>query len=81
MTIDFEGDFKNDYMAGGIRQFPPPMGMAAIGDVKLTYKIGLTIAKQLAAIGVTQMYSPVCDVNINPKNPWRNYGSLPDPED
>jgi beta-N-acetylhexosaminidase len=69
MTIDFEGDFKNDYMAGGIRQFPPPMGMAAIGDVKLTYKIGLTIAKQLANIGVTQMYSPVCDVNINPKNP------------
>jgi beta-N-acetylhexosaminidase len=69
MTIDFEGDFKNDYMAGGIRQFPPPMGMAAIGDVKLTYKIGLTIAKQLANIGVTQMYSPVCDVNVNPKNP------------
>jgi beta-N-acetylhexosaminidase len=69
MTIDFEGDFKNDYMAGGIRQFPPPMGMAAIGDPKLTYKIGLTIAKQLSAIGVTQMYSPVCDVNINPKNP------------
>ena len=69
MTIDFEGDFKNDYMAGGIRQFPPPMGMAAIGDTKLTYKIGLTIGKQLSAIGVTQMYSPVCDVNINPKNP------------
>ena len=69
MTIDFEGDFKNDYMAGGIRQFPPPMGMAAIGDTRLTYKIGLTIAKQLSNIGVTQMYSPVCDVNINPKNP------------
>ncbi|MCK4448758.1 MAG: hypothetical protein KAW56_16960 [Candidatus Marinimicrobia bacterium] len=69
MTIDFEGDFKNDYMSGGIRQFPPPMGMAAIGDVDLTYKIGLTISKQLTAIGVTQIYSPVCDVNINPKNP------------
>jgi len=69
MTIDFEGDFKNDYTAGGIRQFPPPMGLAAIGDVDLTYKVGLTIAKQLTAIGVTQMYSPVCDVNINPKNP------------
>ncbi len=69
MTIDFEGDFKNDYMSGGIRQFPPPMGLAAIGDVDLTYKIGLTIARQLSAMGVTQMYSPVCDVNINPKNP------------
>ncbi|MBE3135487.1 MAG: hypothetical protein IMZ55_18625, partial [Acidobacteria bacterium] len=81
MTIDFEGDFKNDYMAGGIRQFPPPMGMAAIGDPKLTYKIGLTIAKQLANIGVTQMYSPVCDVNINPKNPEigvRSFGDDPE---
>jgi beta-N-acetylhexosaminidase len=81
MTIDFEGDFKNDYMAGGIRQFPPPMGMAAIGDVKLTYKIGLTIGKQLSAIGVTQMYSPVCDVNINPKNPEigvRSFGDDPE---
>jgi beta-N-acetylhexosaminidase len=81
MTIDFEGDFKNDYMAGGIRQFPPPMGMAAIGDPKVTYKIGLTIAKQLSNIGVTQMYSPVCDVNINPKNPEigiRSFGDDPE---
>jgi beta-N-acetylhexosaminidase len=81
MTIDFEGDFKNDYMAGGIRQFPPPMGMAAIGDPKLTYKINNTIAKQLSNIGVTQMYSPVCDVNINPKNPEigiRSFGDDPE---
>jgi beta-N-acetylhexosaminidase len=69
MTIDFEGDFKNDYTAGGIRQFPPPMGLAAIGDVDLTYQVGLTIGKQLSAIGVTQIYSPVCDVNTNPRNP------------
>jgi beta-N-acetylhexosaminidase len=69
ITIDFEGDFKNDYTAGGIRQFPSNMGLAAIGDPDLTYKVGLTIARQLSAMGVTQMYSPVCDVNINPKNP------------
>jgi len=81
MTIDFEGDFKNDYMAGGIRQFPGPMGMAAIGDEKLTYEIGATIAKMLTAIGVTQMYSPVCDVNTNPKNPEigvRSFGDDPE---
>ena len=42
MTIDMEGDFKNDYMAGGIRQFPSQMGMAAIGDPKLTYKVANT---------------------------------------
>jgi beta-N-acetylhexosaminidase len=69
ITVDFEGDFKNDYTSGGIRQFPSPMGLAAIGDTELTYQVGLTVAKQLSAIGVTQMYSPVCGVNINPKNP------------
>lgn len=81
MVIDFEGDFKNDYMAGGIRQFPPPMGMSAIGDEKLTYKIGLTIAKQLSNMGITQMYSPVCDVNLNPNNPEigvRSFGDDPE---
>lgn len=80
ITIDFEGDFKNDYTSGGIRQFISNMGLTAIGDPKLTYKVGLTIAKQLSAMGVTQMYSPVCDVNINPNNPEigiRSFGDDP----
>lgn len=80
ITLDFEGDFKNDYTAGGIRQFPSPMGLTAIGDPDLTYQVGLTTARQLSAMGVTQMYSPVCDVNINPKNPEigiRSFGDDP----
>lgn len=80
ITIDMEGDFKNDYTSGGVLQFPPPMGLTAIGDTDLTYKVGLMMAKQLRAMGVTQMYSPVCDVNINPKNPEigvRSFGDDP----
>ncbi len=69
MTIDMEGDFKNDYMSGGIRQFPPPMGMAAVGDLKMTYKVANTLAKICSNMGVTQFYHPVCDCNTNPKNP------------
>jgi beta-N-acetylhexosaminidase len=69
MTIDMEGDFKNDYMAGGIRQFPSQMGIAAIGDPKLTYKVANTLAKMCSNMGVTQFYHPVCDCNTNPKNP------------
>jgi beta-N-acetylhexosaminidase len=69
MTIDMEGDFKNDYMAGGIRQFPSQMGLAAIGDPKLTYKVANTLAKMCSNIGITQFYHPVCDCNTNPKNP------------
>ncbi len=69
LTIDMEGDFKNDYMAGGIRQFPSQMGIAAIGDLKTTYKVANTLAKMCSNIGVTQFYHPVCDCNTNPKNP------------
>ena len=69
VTIDMEGDFKNDYTAGGVLQFIPPMGITAIGDVDLAYKMANLMGRQMAAIGVTQFYHPVCDVNINPLNP------------
>jgi len=69
ITIDMEGDFKNDYSAGRVLQFPPPMGITAIGDVDLAYKLANLMARQMAAMGITQFYHPVCDVNINPLNP------------
>ena len=80
VTIDMEGDFKNDYTSGGIRQFIPPMGLTAIGDSEFTYKVANAVGRQMAAIGVTQFYHPVCDVNINPKNPEigvRSFGDDP----
>lgn len=81
ITIDMEGDFKNDYSAGRVLQFPPPMGITAIGDVDLAYKIANLMGRQMASMGVTQFYHPVCDVNINPLNPEigvRSFGDDPD---
>jgi beta-N-acetylhexosaminidase len=80
VTIDMEGDFKNDFTSGHVIQFPPPMGIAAIGDLDLAYKVAYTLGKQMAAIGVTQFYHPVCDVNVNPLNPEigvRSFGDDP----
>jgi beta-N-acetylhexosaminidase len=80
VTIDMEGDFKNDYSAGRVLQFPPPMGITAIGDVDVAYKIANLMGRQMAAMGVTQFYHPVCDVNINPLNPEigvRSFGDDP----
>jgi beta-N-acetylhexosaminidase len=56
------------------------MGMTAIGDLDLAYKVANLMGKQMAAIGVTQFYHPVCDVNINPLNPEigvRSFGDDP----
>jgi beta-N-acetylhexosaminidase len=80
VTIDMEGDFKNDYTAGHVLQFPPPMGMTATGDLDLAYKVANLMGRQMAAIGATQFYHPVCDVNINPLNPEigvRSFGDDP----
>jgi beta-N-acetylhexosaminidase len=80
VTIDMEGDFKNDFTSGHVVQFPPPMGMTAIGDIDLAYKVANTLGQQMAAMGVTQFYHPVCDVNINPLNPEigvRSFGDDP----
>jgi beta-N-acetylhexosaminidase len=80
VTIDMEGDFKNDFASGHVIQFPPPMGITAIGDVDLAYKVANTLGKQMALIGITQFYHPVCDVNINPLNPEigvRSFGDDP----
>ena len=80
MTIDMEGDFKNDYTSGHILQFPPPMGLTATGDLDLAYKVANLMGRQMAAIGCTQFYHPVCDVNINPLNPEigvRSFGDDP----
>ena len=80
ITIDMEGDFKNDYASGHVIQFPPPMGITAIGDLDLAYKVAYTLGKQMSLIGITQFYHPVCDVNINPLNPEigvRSFGDDP----
>jgi beta-N-acetylhexosaminidase len=80
VTIDMEGDFKNDYTAGHVLQFPPPMGITAIGDLDLAYQVANLLGRQMAAIGCTQFYHPVCDVNINPLNPEigvRSFGDDP----
>jgi beta-N-acetylhexosaminidase len=61
-------------------QFPPPMGMTAIGDLEVAYQVAHTLGQQMAAMGVTQFYHPVCDVNINPLNPEigvRSFGDDP----
>jgi beta-N-acetylhexosaminidase len=67
-TVDQEGSGSDDLL-GGQRLFPHPMGLAASGDPKMAYKVGLAIAKQARAVGANMIHSPVLDVNTNPRNP------------
>lgn len=61
---------------------PWPMAIAATGEPKLAQELGYLTAVEARALGISQIYAPVADVNINPANPvinTRSYGE--DPED
>jgi beta-N-acetylhexosaminidase len=81
VTTDYEGDFSHDFPFDGINMFPPPMGLRAAGGPELSYKVANALGRQLAALGVNMMHSPVCDVNINPGNPEINIRAFTDDPD
>ena len=78
MTADFE-------WGAGMRiqestTFPRAMALGATRDTNLSYEMGKAIGRETRALGIHQNYSPVVDVNNNPKNPvinTRSFGEDP----
>ncbi len=61
---------------------PWAMAIAATGDPSLAERRGRATAEEARAIGVTQVFAPVADVNVNPDNPVINVRSFgEDPAD
>ncbi len=61
---------------------PWAMAFAAAGDPALAERAALATAREARAIGVTQVFAPVADVNVNPDNPVINVRSFgEDPAD
>lgn len=80
MAIDQEGDISRNYPFGGIKMFPMGMGMAASNDPRFVHDAHKALAKQLSAMGINCIHSPVVDVNINVNNPEigiRSFGDDP----
>jgi beta-N-acetylhexosaminidase len=80
ISIDQEGDISRDFSCAGINLFPSAMGLTATGDPNIAYEACKVVAEQLSAIGMTNIHSPVLDVNMNPQNPEINiraYGDDP----
>jgi beta-N-acetylhexosaminidase len=69
MVTDQEGGLSVDILRGGMNLFPSQMGLAAGGSPALCRKSAAAVARQLRAIGVHMIHSPVLDVNNNPRNP------------
>ncbi|MGH3663524.1 MAG: glycoside hydrolase family 3 protein [Micromonosporaceae bacterium] len=63
-----------------VTMFPGAMGLGAGRDVDAAYQSAKITGKELRALGITQNYAPVADVNVNPLNPVigvRSIGSDP----
>ncbi len=52
-----------------VNRFPFNMTLGAIQDLKLIEKVGEQMAKQTKRVGAHFNFSPVIDINTNPKNP------------
>jgi beta-N-acetylhexosaminidase len=81
VTMDMEGDVSCDYFRGGIFNFPFPMGATATGDPQMAYDCAWATGRQLNALGVNWLHSPVLDTNTEPMNPeigTRSYGEDPE---
>lgn len=80
-ATDFEGNPSMDCFMRGILPVPHPMGLAASGDVDLSRRVAALVGRQLKALGVNWLHSPVLDVNTHPMNPeigTRSYSPDPD---
>jgi len=78
MSIDFEGGMSTDIMRGGYPLFPSAMGLACSRSEDLVYSVARATARILRASGVTNVHSPVLDINSNPDNPEINIRSFGD---
>ena len=75
------GNFlPNNIYLGGATLFPKQMALGATRDTMLAYEQGRITAVEGRAVGVHMAFSPVLDVNNNPKNPVigpRSFGEDP----
>jgi beta-N-acetylhexosaminidase len=65
----------------GTTPFPGNMALGATRSPELARRVGLAVGRELAAVGINVNYAPVCDVNINPRNPvigTRSFGGEPE---
>lgn len=64
----------------GTTQLPGNMALGAAASPDLARRAGRVLGRELAAMGINVNYAPVCDVNVNPKNPvvgTRSFGEDP----
>lgn len=76
ITSDFENGCGS--MLNGLTPLPYLMSLGATNSEKLAYDYGKATALEAKSVGANWSFSPVCDLNINKRNPLVNVRGLTD---
>ena len=76
-------DFENGcgMMIKGLTPFPYMMSLGCANDEKLAYEYGKATAMEAKTTGANTTFSPVCDLNLNWRNPLVNVRGISDDAD
>lgn len=80
VAVDQEGGLVQRLRAP-LTVWPDMLSVAAAGDVEQTFRVGLALGTELAALGIGWDFAPVLDVHTNPANPVignRAFGTTPE---
>src|SRR5213594_1957167 len=53
----------------GLTELPPPAALGYLNDLDATYAAAAITATEARAVGLNWIFAPVCDLDIEPKNP------------
>ena len=53
----------------GLTELPPPAALGFLNDLDATYAAAAITATEARAVGLNWIFAPVCDLDIEPKNP------------
>ena len=76
-------DFENGCgsMLKGLTPFPYMMSLGATNSEQIAYDYGKATAMEALSVGANWSFSPVCDLNINRRNPLINVRGMTDDPD
>ena len=79
ITSDFENGCGS--MLKGLTPMPYLMGLGAANSEEIAYNYGKATALEARSVGANWSFSPVCDLNINKRNPLVNVRGIGDNPD
>jgi beta-N-acetylhexosaminidase len=62
----------------GLTELPPPAALGYLNDLDATYACGSITGTEARAVGLTWVFAPVCDLDVEPRNPivqTRSFGA------